>query len=190
MFPTVPQEGAPCKPALRTCPRTVKLTPEAKSASSSKNRPKKNPLRAFFEQISHPAALSVVERQLFCRCITNTTQPHISLYEKILAVAAFAFAFSVNGYAQEAAAPAESPAPAAQKCCKKIKSAPGNAPRKANAQKNAASLAAKGKSPATAPKGRSPQGLTQRTVKINKNPCRNLPARVFSAGRGQPSPFR
>lgn len=36
----------------------------------------------FFEQISLPAALSVVERQLFCRCITNTTQPHISLYEK------------------------------------------------------------------------------------------------------------
>ena len=30
--------------------------------------------------------------------------------KKILAVAAFAFAFSVNGYAQEAAAPAESPA--------------------------------------------------------------------------------
>lgn len=29
--------------------------------------------------------------------------------KKILAVAAFAFAFSVNGYAQEAAAPAESP---------------------------------------------------------------------------------
>ena len=64
--------------------------------------------------------------------------------KKILAVAAFAFAFSVNGYAQEAAAPAESPAPAAQKCCKNI----------------------------------------------NKNPCRNLPARVFSAGRGQPHPFR
>ena len=41
--------------------------------------------------------------------------------KKILAVAAFAFAFSVNGYAQEAAAPAESPAPAAQKCCKEGK---------------------------------------------------------------------
>ena len=39
--------------------------------------------------------------------------------KKILAVAAFAFAFSVNGYAQEAAAPADSSAPAAQKCCKK-----------------------------------------------------------------------
>ncbi len=37
--------------------------------------------------------------------------------KKILAVAAFAFAFSVNGYAQEAAAPADSSAPAAQKCC-------------------------------------------------------------------------
>ena len=44
--------------------------------------------------------------------------------KKILAVAAFAFAFSVNGYAQEAAAPAESPAPAAQKCCKKDKKCP------------------------------------------------------------------
>lgn len=41
--------------------------------------------------------------------------------KKILAVAAFAFAFSVNGYAQEAAAPADSSAPAAQKCCKKDK---------------------------------------------------------------------
>ena len=44
--------------------------------------------------------------------------------KKILAVAAFAFAFSVNGYAQEAAAPADSSAPAAQcdkegKCGKK-----------------------------------------------------------------------
>ena len=36
--------------------------------------------------------------------------------KKILAVAAFAFAFSFNGYAQEAA-PADSSAPAAQKCC-------------------------------------------------------------------------
>lgn len=41
--------------------------------------------------------------------------------KKILAVAAFAFAFSVNGYAQETAAPADSSAPAAQKCCKKGK---------------------------------------------------------------------
>lgn len=41
--------------------------------------------------------------------------------KKILAVAAFAFAFSVNGYAQEAAAPTDSSAPAAQKCCKKDK---------------------------------------------------------------------
>ena len=36
--------------------------------------------------------------------------------KKILAVAAFAFAFSINGYAQEAA-PADSSAPAAQKSC-------------------------------------------------------------------------
>ena len=40
--------------------------------------------------------------------------------KKILAVAAFAFAFSINGYAQEAA-PADSSAPAAQKCCGKDK---------------------------------------------------------------------
>lgn len=110
--------------------------------------------------------------------------------KKILAVAAFAFAFSVNGYAQEAAAPAESPAPAAQKCCKKDKKCPRKCAKEGKCPENAASLAAKGKSPATAPKRRSPQGLTQRTVKINKNPCRNLPARVFSAGRGQPRPFR
>lgn len=41
--------------------------------------------------------------------------------KKILAIAAFAFAFSVNGYAQETAAPADSSAPVAQKCCKKGK---------------------------------------------------------------------
>ena len=40
--------------------------------------------------------------------------------KKILAVAAFAFAFSINGYAQEAA-PADSSAPAAQKSCGKDK---------------------------------------------------------------------
>lgn len=39
--------------------------------------------------------------------------------KKFLAVAAFAFALSLNGYSQQAAAPADSAAPAAQKCCQK-----------------------------------------------------------------------
>ena len=165
MFPTVPQEGAPCKPALRTCPLTVKLTPRPKARPHQKTALKRILSAYFFEQKSLPAALSVVERQLFCRCITNTTQPHISLYEKILAVAAFAFAFSVNGYAQEAAA-RRSPRPAAQKCCKKDKKCPKKCAKEGKCPENAASLAAKGKSPATAPKREKPQGLTQRTVNI------------------------
>lgn len=53
--------------------------------------------------------------------INNTNLTHQPNMKKILAVAAFAFAFSVNGYAQESAAPADSSAPAAQKCCKKAK---------------------------------------------------------------------
>lgn len=112
----------------------------------------------FFEQISLPAALSVVERQLFCRCITNTTQPHISLYEKILAVAAFAFAFSVNGYAQEAAAPAESPAPAAQKCCKKDKKVPQEMRQgRQMPRKMRPALQQRGKALRLPQKGRSPK---------------------------------
>lgn len=110
--------------------------------------------------------------------------------KKILAVAAFAFAFSVNGYAQEAAAPAESPSPAAQKCCKKDKKCPRKCAKEGKCPEKCGQPCSKGEKPCDCPTGRSPQGLTQRTVKINKNPCRNLPARVFSAGRGQPRPFR
>lgn len=112
----------------------------------------------FFEQISLPAALSVVERQLFCRCITNTTQPHISLYEKILAVVAFAFAFSVNGYAQEAAAPAESPAPAAQKCCKKDKKCPRKCAKEGKCPEKCGQPCSKGEKPCDCPKkGEAPK---------------------------------
>lgn len=41
--------------------------------------------------------------------------------KKFIAVAALAFAFGINGYAQESAAPAKSDAPAAEKSCKKDK---------------------------------------------------------------------
>ena len=88
----------------------------------------------FFEQKSLPAALSVVERQLFCRCITNTTQP------------------------QEAAAPAESPAPAAQKCCKKDKKCPKKCAKEGKCPEKCGQPCGKGEKPCDCPKkGEAPK---------------------------------
>lgn len=103
--------------------------------------------------------------------------------KKILAVAAFAFAFSVNGYAQEAAAPADSSAPAAQKCCKKDKKCDKKCDKEGKCGKNATSPAAKVKSPATAPKRKKlPRPNLTETITMNANPCRTLSARIFSTG--------
>lgn len=113
----------------------------------------KNILSAyFFEQISLPAALSVVERQILCRSITNTTNLTSHYMKKILAVAAFAFAFSVNGYAQEAAAPADSPAPAAQKCCKKDKKCPRKCAKEGKCPEKCGQPCSKGEKPCGCPK--------------------------------------
>lgn len=78
--------------------------------------------------------------------------------KKILAVAAFAFAFSVNGYAQEAAAPAESPAPAAQKCCKKDKKCPKKCAKEGKCpEKCRPALQQRGKALRLPQKGRAPR---------------------------------
>ena len=101
----------------------------------------------FFEQKSLPAAA--------------LPTPHNLTYhymKKILAVAAFAFAFSVNGYAQEAAAPAESPAPAAQKCCKKDKKCPKKCAKEGKCPEKCGQPCSKGEKPCDCPKkGEAPK---------------------------------
>ncbi len=78
--------------------------------------------------------------------------------KKILAVAAFAFAFSVNGYAQEAAAPEESPAPAAQKCCKKDKKCPKKCAKEGKCPEKCGQPCSKGEKPCDCPKkGEAPK---------------------------------
>lgn len=78
--------------------------------------------------------------------------------KKILAVATFAFAFSVNGYAQEAAAPAESPAPVAQKCCKKDKKCPRKCAKEGKCPEKCGQPCSKGEKPCDCPKkGEAPK---------------------------------
>ena len=75
--------------------------------------------------------------------------------KKILAVATFAFAFSVNGYAQEAAAPAESPA---QKCCKKDKKCPRKCAKEGKCPEKCGQPCSKGEKPCDCPKkGEAPK---------------------------------
>ena len=72
--------------------------------------------------------------------------------KKILAVAAFAFAFSVNGYAQEAAAPA------AQKCCKKDKKCPRKCAKEGKCPEKCDQPCSKGEKPCDCPKkGEAPK---------------------------------
>ena len=70
--------------------------------------------------------------------------------KKILAVAAFAFAFSVNGYAQEAAAP--------QKCCKKDKKCPRKCAKEGKCPEKCGQPCSKGEKPCDCPKkGEAPK---------------------------------
>ena len=69
--------------------------------------------------------------------------------KKILAVAAFAFAFSVNGYAQE---------PAAQKCCKKDKKCPRKCAKEGKCPEKCGQPCSKGEKPCDCPKkGEAPK---------------------------------
>ena len=145
----------------------------------------------FFEQISLPAALSVVERQLFCRCITNTTQPHISLYEKNPRCSSLCFRLQCQRLRSGSRRSGGVPRPRCPEVLQERQKVPQEMRQgRQMPRKMRPALQQRGKALRLPQKGRSPQGLTQRTVNINKNPCRNLPARVFSAGRGQPHPFR
>lgn len=103
--------------------------------------------------------------------------------KKILAVAAFAFAFSVNGYAQEAAAPADSSAPAAQKCCKKDKKCDKKCDKEGKCGKKCDKPCSKGEKPCDCSKRKKlPRPNLTETITMNANPCRTLSARIFSTG--------
>ena len=72
--------------------------------------------------------------------------------KKILTMAVFAFAFSVNGYAQETDSPAESPAPVAQKCCKKDKKCSKKCAKEGKCSKKCDKPCSKGEKPCDCPK--------------------------------------
>ena len=112
----------------------------------------------FFEQISLPAALSVVERQLFCRCITNTTQPHISLYEKNPRCSSLCFRLQCQRLRSGSRRSGGVPRPAAQKCCKKDKKCPRKCAKEGKCPEKCGQPCSKGEKPCDCPKkGEAPK---------------------------------